>query len=66
MVTVEFIDLKIAPEPIRAVSFFSRTISVASMIALETLSFPYIMPTSCSSKKASSICAFFNASIVAI
>src|SRR5690606_41072651 len=40
MVTVEFIDLKIAPEPIKAVSFFSRTISVASIMALETLSFP--------------------------
>src|SRR5690606_11121125 len=40
MVTVEFIDLKMAPEPIKAVSFFSRTISVASIMALETLSFP--------------------------
>jgi hypothetical protein len=66
IVTVEFIDLKIAPEPIKAESFFSRIISVDSTTALDTLSLPYIIPISFSSKKASSISAFFKASMVAI
>ena len=40
IVTEEFIALKIAPEPTRVVSFFSRILSTDSMTDFAVLSFP--------------------------
>ena len=62
MVTVEFIDWKMEPEPTRAVFFFSRMMSTALMTAL--LSLPYKIPTSLASRKASSMPALRKASRV--
>ena len=47
MVTVEFIDWKMAPEPQSVVSFFSRMVSTAFTFGTVELSLPYSKPTSC-------------------
>ena len=46
IVTVEFIDWKMAAEPTRVVSFFSIIVSCDSMVALADESLPNNTPTS--------------------
>ena len=65
IVTVEFIDWKIEPEPTNAVFFFSRMMSTALITGAALLSLPYKIPTSLASRKASSIPALRKASKVA-
>ncbi len=48
MLTVEFIDWNIYPEPISAESCFSLIISAASITGLADESLPNMIPTSCS------------------
>ena len=64
MVTVEFIDWKMEPEPTRAVFFFSRMMSTAWITGAALLSLPYKIPTSLASRKASSMPALRKASKV--
>ena len=50
IVTVEFIDWKMAAEPTKVVSFFSKMVSCESMTALAEESLPNSTPTSFSSR----------------
>ena len=66
IVTVEFIDWKMSPEPSSAVSCFSSMSFAASMTGFAEESLPKIIPTSFSSRNASSIPACSKACLVAM
>ena len=64
IVTVEFMDWKIAAEPISVVSLFSTAISWEVITALADESLPNSTPTSFLARYSSSIPACFNAAKV--
>ncbi len=65
IVTVEFIDWKMVPEPHRDVSFWYLITSTAFMTGTVELSFPYSNPTMWSLRYSWSIPASLRASLVA-
>ena len=65
IVTVEFIDWKMAPEPHSIVSFFSTILEMDLYTASAVLSLPYSSPTSWLSRYSWSMPACFRASRVA-
>ena len=66
IVTVEFIDWKISPDPSIAESCFSSMMRAASTTGRAEESLPKMMPTSSSSSISAVIPAFSNASREAI